>query len=512
MVQNLKALVVVLGLGLPCLWFLRGWALNYMSRADYVRRCGVWTAITVAAFAAPNYWLYCLVSVPLLWWSGKRDHNPIALVLFLLHVVPPVSVDLPVIGINRLFDVNHYRWLSLLILLPALLRQPSMGLPTAADTKVAHLGVIGYLALTLGLVSMYSSITDIMRNVAVACIDTLIVYFAFNRLVRNRESLREALACLAIATTPVALVAVWESARYWLLYAGLYATWGSTEASLAWLFRGDALRAQSSTGHSMLLGFVTAIAFSFWLGAVDWARFNWRQAILPMIVLAGCAASVSRGGWVVACVVYVVYLFIGPFRSAQLFRHLSFLAAVTIVAMLAPGGEKLIQLLPFVGSDNANIDYRAQLADLSWKLVWYNPWFGDLFALRHMESLRQGQGIIDTVNVYSTIALFYGFVGLALFVLPALVAVKVALSETFRCRRLDREQSSPVAAVSAAMIGTLVMLSVISFAGAAAYFYWALIGLAVGLSRLRRGETSEPVRRDTYAPFGMRSPRQHVAR
>jgi hypothetical protein len=512
MLQNLKALVVVLVLGLPCLWLLRGWALNYMSRAEYWRRCSVWTVLTVAAFAIPDYWLYCLVSVPVLWWAGKHDRNPIALVLFLLHVVPPVQIDVPIVGINRLIDVSHYRWLSMLILLPALVRQPSTGLPTPASTKLADLGVIGYLALIIGLASMHTSLTDTFRLTVVYLIDAMLVYYAFSRLVLDRQSLREAFACLAMATAPIALVAVWESLRHWLLYTGLYSSWGSNGAAWAWLMRGDALRAQASTGHSMILGFVTAMALAFWLGAVDWTKFRWRNAILPCVILAGCAASISRGGWVVAASVYLVFLLLGPFGRAQVFRQLAVVAAFAILATMAPGGEKFIDMLPFVGSDNANIDYRKQLAELSWKLVWYNPWFGDLFVLRHMESLRQGQGIIDTVNVYATVALVYGFVGLSLFVMPALVAVAVTLRLTLRSRHHDAALSSSLAALCAALLGILMMMSVISFMSGISYFYWAMLGMAVGLTRLEQGSLSRSPRPRPHAPLPMRAHNRHASR
>jgi hypothetical protein len=49
-----------------------------------------------------------------------------------------------------------------------------------------------------------------------------------------------------------------------------------------------------------------------------------------------------------------------------------------------------------------------------------------------MEDLRQGEGIIDLVNTYAQVGLFYGIAGLALFVTPALVAFLGAAREAKR--------------------------------------------------------------------------------
>jgi hypothetical protein len=484
MLQNLKALVVVLLVSLPAYWLLWGWAKQFVTRKDYVRRCGVWTAITVLAFLVPNYWLYCLFSLPLMYWAGKADRNPVALVLFLLHVVPPVGVELPVVGINRLFEVNHYYWMTLLILVPALMRQTAPNRRTPGVVKIADAGVLGYLALTVGSLAVYTTFTDVMRNVVVQFVDVFLAYYAFTRLDLDRKRLREVFACAAIAAAPIALVGVWEWARHWLLYADLYTLWGRGDiAELAYLWRGGMLRAQSSTGHSMTLSYLMAIAFAFWLGAMDWQRLSWRSIFLALVIVAGCLVSIARGGWVVAALVYLVFLVIGPLGAARVYRQIAVLAVVAVVVVMQPGGEKFIDMLPFIGSDTVTIDYRARLAQLSWRLVWQNPWLGDPFVLKHMESMRQGQGIIDLVNVYATVALFNGFVGLVLFLLPVGAAIVVALHTAFKMRRKDPPLNALAAALGAALLGTLAMFTVGSFGGGLSYFYWALIGLAVGLSR-----------------------------
>ena len=52
--------------------------------------------------------------------------------------------------------------------------------------------------------------------------------------------------------------------------------------------------------------------------------------------------------------------------------------AVALVALvLLPGGEKIIDHLPFVGSvDGGNVTYRQRLFEVSMGVLWQNPVFG----------------------------------------------------------------------------------------------------------------------------------------
>jgi hypothetical protein len=70
-----------------------------------------------------------------------------------------------------------------------------------------------------------------------------------------------ALFLSAIIFTPIA---VYESLRGWLLYTGVSQAWGQANID-AWLFRGDALRAQATTGHSITLGYVIGLDVGFWM-------------------------------------------------------------------------------------------------------------------------------------------------------------------------------------------------------------------------------------------------------
>ena len=73
--------------------------------------------------------------------------------------------------------------------------------------------------------------------------------------------------------------------------------------------------------------------------------------------------------------------------------------------------------IPYFGesTERASVDYRQQLAERSWELIQSHPFLGDPLVKTKMEDLRQGEGIIDFVNTYAEVTLFYGSIGLVVF-------------------------------------------------------------------------------------------------
>ena len=96
-------------------------------------------------------------------------------------------------------------------------------------------------------------------------------------------------------------------------------------------------------------------------------------------------------------------------------------AAVLALPLLAivPGGQKVLDLLPFIGTiEVENITYRQRLFDNAMIVIQRNPLLGsfDFRSTPEMQSMIQGQGIIDIVNTYIGMALQVGLIGLTLFV------------------------------------------------------------------------------------------------
>jgi hypothetical protein len=105
-----------------------------------------------------------------------------------------------------------------------------------------------------------------------------------------------------------------------------------------------------------------------------------------------------------------------------------------------------------------------------------------------MQDMRQGQGIVDLVNTYASVALFYGGVGLGLFLAPFVAGMWNALRSARRWVDPDPGLSLLGATVFACMLGTAIMLATGSFGTALAEMYYVLIGIAAGYTRLNASQ------------------------
>jgi O-antigen ligase len=145
-------------------------------------------------------------------------------------------------------------------------------------------------------------------------------------------------------------------------------------------------------------------------------------------------------------------------------------------------------LVPFLGgsADSASYVYRQRLAERSWALIQENPFFGDQFVLTRMEDLRQGEGIIDLVNTYATVALYDGLVGFAMFFGFILVALTSAYNFARKMARSDPDLSSIGFSLVACILGLLLMLSATSFIQGPQKMFFCLAALATAYACLGR--------------------------
>lgn len=459
MIQDIKALIVVLGLTLP-LWMLaRRLFAPFSSIATFDRRRNAWIALTIAGFLAPSIWIYALIAVPILAWCGSRDENPAALCLTLMFVVPPVSVQIPTIGINQLFEVNHFRLLMMVVLLPAALRVRRAEPQRRRGLDAMDALVLAYMVLVLVLFMPYESITNSMRRLFLFGLDTLLVYYVFSRLGPTRASVRECMAAWLLAGLLLAPVALFETGRMWLLYTGISDRWGDPNV-FAWLLRGNALRAQAAAGHSLALGYFLAMAWGFFLFIQRHWHARWPRYALGALLLGGLWATLSRGPWLTAALFTLVYLALDPKGAVVAVKAMAGLAIASLLLLASPLGDGIVAYLPFVGNvDASNVEYRVRLFETSLTLIGQNPFFGNPFVLEQMESLRQGQGIIDLINGYVQIALFYGLVGLGLFVLLLVLGAKRGFTAWRAVRYVDAEAARSIAALVAAMLSTMFFIA-----------------------------------------------------
>ena len=127
---------------------------------------------------------------------------------------------------------------------------------------------------------------------------------------------------------------------------------------------------------------------------------------------------------------------------------------------------------------------------MSWQLIRQNPLFGDPFVYLQMESLRQGQGIIDIVNGYLYTALFSGVVGLFLQVSVLLVSLWRGSATWLAVRGEDSEAGAQGAALLACFVATLLFIATAGFGPTTYILCGLLVSYAVALAPVGRREAA----------------------
>jgi hypothetical protein len=494
MFANLRALVVVLGIALPLLMLLKPLCLRFMLPEDFARRRNVWIALTVTAFVSPSFWLYALIALALCAWAASKDSNPPALYLLLLQVIPPVGFYIPMVGINHLFMLDSYRILSLAILLPTAVRLMAHaphehGPPLRRWTDGL---LLGYMALQLLLLMPYESYTNTLRRAFLLMLDVWLLYYVFSRACRQRDSIVDALAAFCLACALLAPIALFESLKGWLLYLGLGDVWAWNVQDF-YLRRAETLRAQASVGHPLALGYMMAVGFGFALYLGGQLRSRAMAMLLGAWMWMGLFAAYSRGPWLVAVVAFFAYTALGPDGRTRFLKYALLATVLAVAVLVSPLGDRVIDNLPFVGTiDAQNVTYRQRLAQVSWQLIQQNPLLGNPFVLKYMEDLRQGQGIIDLVNTYASIALLYGLVGLSLFLGVFVVAIGAIHASLRTWRDIEPDTAMLGAVLVAAIVATLSMMAVGSFGTILAQMAWALAGLSAAFASLQYGSRPDP--------------------
>jgi O-antigen ligase len=501
MITSLKELIVVLAIATVIFRLGRPIALRFTDALDYSRRRNVWFTLTAAAFISPNFWWFALLAAPLLVWAGRKDKNPLALYLLLLQVIPSIPVTVPLPGFNLLFDVDNYRLLSLCIMVPAAWRLRNdkdsariRGM-TAMDAAILVYGVLQVALFVVPDLPNHAiiadSFTNQLRRALLFFVDVYVLYYVSSRSCVSRQLIAEAQAAFCLACVVMASVAIFETLRHWLLYTDISLRWGNDLSVAIYKFRGGSLRAQASSGNTLVLGYLLAIALGFWEYLQSHISGKFPRYAVAGLLLLGILATYSRGPLIGAIVIYVIVF---SLRLRKMVRFLLVGVGALSVALLFSDvslGDRITQLLPFskgpAGEEASySISYRQRLAARSWELIQAHPLFGDQMALQKMQDLRQGEGIIDLVNAYADVTVLYGVVGLGMFVGVMLIA----LARTIRTARMSARNDPDLALLGSSLIacilGTLVMMATCSFILGYEKLFYMIAGIAAAYANLGR--------------------------
>ncbi|MBZ5627159.1 MAG: O-antigen ligase domain-containing protein, partial [Acidobacteriia bacterium] len=176
---------------------------------------------------------------------------------------------------------------------------------------------------------------------------------------------------------------------------------------------------------------------------------------------------------------------------------------MTLPILLATSlGEKIIDLLPFTGSVQAeNVTFRARLVDVAIRVILQNPFFGafDYIYSPQMQELKEG-GIIDIVNTYIGIALSSGLVGLSLFAGFFAVIAAGIFSTMRKLPNRDDERYVLGQALLSTLIGIMVIIGTVSSVWIIPVVYWLVAGLGVAYARMMALAKADTTTLETAKP------------
>lgn len=438
---------------------------------------------TAIMFLSHNVWVFLAGLAALTLMVARRLGQPLALFVFLMLLLPGFRAQIPGLGlINYLIDLNPMRVMAMSLLLP-------VALHLVGRTDVPRVGklfsdklVIAYALYTSFLTYLhYQTFTGGLRQLAEISLDSVLLYYVASRALAAKGAVRHVMVSLVMAAIFLALVGAFEFAKHWLLYMGLSSALGAS-AGGGYLMRGEILRALATTGQPIVLGYVLMVATLLSVYAQRLLLTGSGRAVLWLFMVMGSVAAMSRGPWVGA----VIGLFAIALASSNPLGNLAKLTLASLGAAIAlvmlPGGEKIINYLPWVGSiDASNVSFREVLWQQAQLVIGKNMWIGTIgfTEMSEFDVIRRGDGFVDIVNSYLGVTLQYGVIGLALYVLTMVSAILPNIKIIIKSGIRDAETRVYAEVLLGLMVATIITIGTVSSISYVAPLVTLVIGASV---------------------------------
>jgi O-antigen ligase len=441
-------------------------------------------ATVFLAFTSQSFWVYTLLAGGLFIWAVKRV-QPVPLLVALFFALPVYQRIVPLPGGGTMLSVGLHHviiWVGAWVVAS---RQDKRRGTESNEFLISDLLIFAWLTYQWTFLFRETTLTHTIKTAVNDLTFSFLIYYVFSRGLSRLSDLKAVMQTFAFVAVLLGAIAAFESVRHWLLYPPIETALSIPAGPLQYLARAGFLRAQGSAGHPIVLGILLGVGLLFWAAILTdrGKKPNFWQLFCIALVSFGLIVSFSRGAWVSTVIAYLAFVFLSRNMISRFLQFAVALALALVVLKTIPGGEKVIAMLPFVGeSETGSVDYRARLFEISMYVFWEHPWLGSPTYLQEpvMQSLIQGQGIIDMVNSYLAIALSGGFVGLTLFA-ACFLAPMLQLLKALRARPLVLPQM-----VFACTVLYLVAIATVSTINSLVLLSWMLIGLCAGAARLTR--------------------------
>ncbi|MBX2809211.1 MAG: O-antigen ligase family protein [Cellvibrionaceae bacterium] len=356
-----------------------------------------------------------------------RNLSPDSKVFYFVALLPVIPLELfvlPFPGLNSLWELSAPRLLVLGLLLPSFFLYLKNSLRGGDIFRMSDLFFVSFVLLTILLSVRGGGITVGMRTMLSYTVELLVPYFVLSRYVYTPKSMDWMLTAFLISASFLSFAAIIETLIKWRFYAEVMISLNLEYSPVALVpyERSGIVRA---SGGSML----QPLAFAYFSSmAMVVCFYMWKQGLIRMLPAVGLFGVLfvammftgSRGGLLAFMVgVAVIYYLNLP----ALARLLTIVAACILIPMgigyIATAGLSSID-------SEGSFQYRFDLIINSLSAVSSNLLFGSSDFLNNsaLEQSRQGEGIIDVVNLYLQVVLQYGVVGLFCYLMTYITIIR----------------------------------------------------------------------------------------
>ena len=380
-----------------------------------------WAIVTAFAFFVPYRLPVLLFMGVILAVLGQGSPARAAMLYMAVFLALPdyYKETIPFPGINYLIEINNAK-VATIFLLGSIFFAKAFS-PAPKRLRAVDNLLLAFVLLT-GLMSLRDlPFTSMLRALVNQFLLIYVPYIAISRSLTAQKDVDNALKAFFVATVICVAIGFISLAVHWNYYVNLNENlWFK-----AFIETRNGLLRIYSVLNTPLLGLCAGI------GAICAMSFRADKSIpasvfyLCLAVFALVAfATGSRGGWLAAILTVISYFVFVRMKGGVRKLFLATLA-IGVVAMF----NSLMQDTNVFDDQYGTYNYRADLLRTSIPQIAQRPIFGSANFLEKpsFQALRQGEGLIDLVNAYLQITLFYGLSGLFLFLGSNLAALKSAL-------------------------------------------------------------------------------------
>lgn len=465
-----------------------------LPAAEWRRYMIFWAVLVAGFFFSRNPLMFSGFSVLFLL-VVRRSFDPLPAAAFFLMLLPPGYFYFGQLGpINYLLKVNFAFLVCAILMAPAAIRAlTGRGLKGLGIVDVA---VWVFFLATVIFFLRATTFTNALRNGFVSLVTVVFVYYAFSRIPRDRETLEKIARAFVLAGLVVAMIGTVASFQFWDFFQSqngrLFVDFSLTKT------RAGALRVSSTFGGAYIDFGITCTVVLL-VASVFIARIKGVLGRLAAmgVLLFGAYATGSRGPFFGLLVTAPVFLMFRP-DTVKLGMRLGVIGVITLAAVLTtPKGQEVLSFIPFVGNPDlseGSVTYRQDLWRNSWEVIKRWPLFGNPYFLQTpwMQAMRQGEGIIDILNVYLDQAMRHGVPVAILYFLAHFVP---PFASFLQLRAYREEEDLEWRLLGTGIAGGMLIYAISYMTtaklGFAPEIGWMLIGLNVAHYRISRAELQE---------------------